>query len=174
MKQRKYADDYQVVKNLKGKTEYIYRGPLYKIKDAKQWDQFIVTGWITAALSTVLFLLMGFMNHDGSRQMYISIPFVFLLYPVAMQWVNVYKVTFNPKPMVRMTYIQGFLGTKNMALAAGIISLVALIGEAVYLIAGSSSTLHNEWLFCAFLLILCGINWLFYTVSRKIQVEEIH
>ncbi|NLB91776.1 MAG: hypothetical protein GX786_11235 [Clostridiales bacterium] len=174
MKQKKYVDDYKAVIDQYGKTKYHYQGPLYEIKNQKRWKELLIASWLVTFLSTGLFLLMGFTDHEGSRQMYITLPFVLLLYPVAMNWVNVYKLSFHKKPMIRMTYLQGFLGTKKMALMSAIVGTLASIGELGFLIFGSTSSLQQDWMFFAFALVYCGINWGFYVFFCRSEKELIH
>ncbi|NLB91151.1 MAG: hypothetical protein GX786_08040 [Clostridiales bacterium] len=174
MKQKKFVKDYKVIINEKGKKEYLYQGPLYSITQPEIWKNYIITTWGLAILNTVLFLLLGFVNNDGSRQMYISIPFVALLFPVAMLWVDAYKVTFHKKPMERMTYIQGFLHSRKMSVTGGIISSLGAVGEAIYLLLGTSTTQTKEWIVLLTFVVFAGANWMFFVLARRVKLKEHH
>jgi hypothetical protein len=86
---RKYRDAY--VKN--GNGEYKYTGEYYrfdmpgeKIREMK---------WIYAALAlstAILFLIAGFINNEGSKVIYVSLPYVVLLLPIGFMVWDVVKI----------------------------------------------------------------------------------
>lgn len=98
---RKYRDAY--VKN--GNGEYKYTGEYYrfdmpseKIREMK---------WIYAALAlstAILFLIAGFINNEGSKVIYVSLPYVVLLLPIGFMVWDVVKIASLRGDMTKKQY----------------------------------------------------------------------
>ncbi len=168
---RKYRDAY--VKN--GNGEYKYTGEYYrfdmpgeKIREMK---------WIYAALAlstAILFLIAGFINNEGSKVIYVSLPYVVLLLPIGFMVWDVVKIASLRGDMTKKQYDQSVVQLKNVTTAATVLSFLASAGDIVFMALGFASEYQAKELLFLFLVMLIGVlNIIFISMQKKFICKKV-
>ncbi len=126
----KYLGSY--VPNLNG--EYEYTGVYYKIdvpveslKRIKSWCA------VMATVIAVLFVLAGLTNAAGSRIMYVMLPYVAAVLPIAFMLADVYRIARYQKPMTQKQYDQSVVQLKAVTIATLALIAISAVGDIVFL-----------------------------------------
>jgi len=127
----KYLGSY--VQNLSG--EYEYTGAYFKIdvpadslKRIKLWCA------VMAGSIAVLFILAGLINASSSRVMYVMLPYVATLLPVAFMLADVYHIARYQKPMTLKQYDHSVLQLKAVTVATIALTAISAVGDIVYIL----------------------------------------
>ena len=149
----KLQDEYEIEvstdKNGRERNTAVYRGEFFTINlDKTEFLRFRQTSVAYLSIITVLHVLAGFINNQGMRQFYVSLPYTIAFFPLLYLGMGIFHL---PKTKLKFQSDEVRLSFDRMKTAS--ISLLALlgvgiIGELVYLIGFSLPGKRNtEFLF---------------------------
>jgi len=166
----KYLGSY--VPNLRG--EYEYTGTYYKIdvlpdslKRIKLWCA------VMAGTIAVLFVLAGLTNAGSSRVMYVMLPYVAALLPIAFMLADVYRIARYQKPMTQKQYDQSVVQLKAVTIATLALIALSAIGHIVYLaFFCAPEGMVRELLYLAFCIGIIAVSTVLLVYQRRIICTE--
>jgi amino acid transporter len=174
---KKYLKDYgvQTVKTRKGtKEEAFYKGDYYSTDMPDEELKKYKTAFImTSALNVVLFVVMGLLNNDASRQLYVALPYVALLLPAAFMLTGAVYFYRSGVRLTRYDYDKSFVRIKAHATASLYISAACVIGDIAAVLTGKTDTLDKELLFMAMGAAAAFFSFLTVQFHKKIRFVTV-
>jgi len=166
----KYLGSY--VRNLNG--DYEYTGAYFKI-DVPADDLKRIKTWcvVLAVAIAVLFVLAGLTNAAGSRVMYIMLPYVAAMLPIAFMLADVYHIARYQKPMTLKQYDHSVVQLKAVTIATLGLIAISAVGDIVYLLLFcAAADRGREFLYLAACAGVIAASFALLMVQRKIICVE--
>lgn len=167
---RRYRNEYEVVINEKtGKKELKYIGDYYRLdmndRDRKQRVRMYL---ILMALIVVLYVLGLFWNNDGSRIMYVMIPYACAIFSMCYLIMGVIRTAMEKGDMEHFAYDCSVTRIKKTTISNTVIIGVSFIGDVIFM-AKNWGVIDStrELLFAVTALALSVINYYFRTIHAK-------
>jgi len=173
MRNRYDKQDFKEVPGPTG-TAYEYIGPLYAVD--LPGPRLLRLRILCAAFPVAgfaLFLAMGFLNADGVRRFYIMLPYVGLLFPLGLLIGDAYKFWTAPPRMTRREYARSIVQMRHCAGAVMLLSLMVMLGEALFLLVWGGSTGALDAVFMTGAAGLFALFYRFSRIQRQIPVVSI-
>lgn len=184
-KKRAYVNDYDINteivrdgKKRKEKTNIIYHGKYYRIQmDDKKIKKAKWLNVIYGIIFALLFAFLGFLNNDGSRIIYVVLPYVFLFLPIFYTNMGTIKLLNITGDMTVKEYDFTVERMKKTTLSLLILSIACALGEILYLIRYNITEIASkDYIFLSGILIMIGAAILFMknqkTVNKNITEIE--
>lgn len=117
---------------------------------------------------------VGLLDTSGSRVVYVALPYVLLLFPVALSLIGVIRFATSGN---RLNY-EAYDKTKNRIHRSAIgqvgLSLLTIAGDLCYLFFGRVEYLHKEIIFMMGIILTLFFGILLYKIQKKViyEVEE--
>lgn len=143
---KKYHKDYQleILKEDDGKESktYRYTGKYYifDIKSEEKKKIFIKNA-IFSILYLLLFILAGLVNNDGSRSIFVAVPYVFLYLPYVYLVTGTFMTLKISEKMEFAVYDKSLAGTRRSCIGIMFISLYLCLADSVYILINSGQIL---------------------------------
>ncbi len=158
---KRYVDDYEEGKDGK----YVYVGKYYRFfLEKEQLRRFRRAYAILAGAVVLFFLLAGLSEYASSRTWYVVLPYAACIFPIAFLVMDTVRICRAPERMSRKQYNGSVVQHKWACIFLLILSLWAVIGDAVFLLAVCPPFLRAQELiflvFCVALALLAGL-WIF-------------
>lgn len=162
MRMKKYRDLFRVEvveSEDRVKQEVVYTGDYY-ITDMPQnqgrkYKMFLL---LTSVVMALLFLYMGLLNNDGSRIIYVAMPYMLQFLPISYMIISV--ISFYPKyKLTVVQYEKTFTRIRTAGTWVLILSLAGILGEIIFIFRGYGNTLKQELAFlsCNIITAICAI-----------------
>jgi len=178
MKSKKYyAEQYEATPRLFGKKgrwvkyDYEYKGDYfrYDISDEKLLKVRAIYAAATFACAA-LFVAAGLLNTQGTRRLWVALPYVFMFLPIAFMAYDSVKQFSAPRDMTEKDRDSIVSEFSKATLALTILSGVALIGTSVFLLTEKVSELAIELVFLGFIMIVFALSFALWRYQRSIPV----
>lgn len=170
---KKYLKDYGVrtVETRRGtKEEAVYNGDYYSPDmPGGELIKYKTAFIMTSALNIILFVVMGLLNNDASRQFYVALPYVALLLPAAFALTGAVFFYRSGERLTRYDYDKSFARIKAHATASLYISAACVIGDIAALLTGKTGTVEKELLFIAMGAAAAFFSFLTIQFHKKIR-----
>jgi|GEM_PF-1781784 len=181
MKSKKhYAEQYEVVQQLDGakgrrvKYDYIYKGDYfrYDVPDRKLL-QIRILYLALSVVCAALFVLAGLLDTDGTRRLWVALPYVGMFFPIAMMVYTCIKQFFASRDMTEKEHdaVVGDLKKATLGLVA--VSALTVIGTAVFLLTEDIREPAREWAFLGMTAALFAAALSHWLIQRSIPVITI-
>lgn len=168
---RKYREAY--VDN--GNGGYKYTGEYYRFD--MPGEKVRRMKWIYSALalsSVILFMIAGFINNQGSRVIYVVLPYVVLMLPIAFMLWDVMQIVLLKNDMTQKQYDKSVGQLKRVTVGAAGLSFIASAGDIVYMVSGiSQEHLGREILFLFLVMLLGVLNIIFISMQKKFICKKV-
>ena len=163
----RFTKDYETRLSPKGKTEYVYKGPYFKLTwTPEKRRQGIVVAFFVPICSLALFILGGMTNGSASRHMIAAPLFVTIVMPILLLLGDAYKLLIAKGEMKRAEYERCILQMKHSTLAGCILSALAAVAALLHMVIQKQWEAQNILFFC----VTCGLvflHFLFHTYQKK-------
>ena len=141
-KKRAYVNDYDINteiirdgKKIKEKKNITYHGTYYRIQmEEKKLKK---AKWINVIYGLILFSLfafLGLLNNEGSRIIYVVLPYVFLFLPIFYTNMGTIKLLNISGDMTTKEYNFTIIRMKKTTLSLLILSIACALGEILFMI----------------------------------------
>lgn len=182
MKKKAYVNDYKINTEVtregnkyKEKKNITYHGKYYRIQmDEKKIKK---VKWINVAYGMafiILFVLLGILNNDGSRIIYIVLPYVFLFLPIFYTNMGTIKLLNISGDMTSKEYDHTIIRLKKTTLSLLILSISCALGELLYLVGNKIvDVTSKEYIFLSGVLIIVGLSILFMQHQKTVNKNII-
>lgn len=168
---KKYIADYTVVED-GGKKRVEYRGVLYRTDMPPQALRTAKIMTLSAVFCmAAAYIGMGLTAADGTRALYVGIPYLLLVIPVAFACSDAVSWAMRGD-MERIHYKDRFLRLMDWAVAVIVLSAAAFIGDTVYLTRTQPSS-SNEYLFIPLSALLMLASWFAHKTLRGVRAKIV-
>lgn len=172
MRDKKYAEDYirrpGAPATDMSEAAYVYTGVWYRLQPRRGTSAALGRRWCAYALAALaLAVAMGLLDSAGSRSFVAALPYAGALLPLFLLLPSAYGVARAPERITRKQRDRGFLRAGRCALAAGILLLAALLGEALCCALGRPDAWPREFLYAALCAASSGLCFLLYKEYRE-------
>ncbi|NLJ65439.1 MAG: hypothetical protein GX337_08675 [Christensenellaceae bacterium] len=161
---KKGLNEYKKVENKSGKAEWIYTGAYYVLPcNDKEFKKLKLVYVFMSVLNFVITMLMGFIDPNSLRTLYVLIPYVVVLLFVFIMLIKATEFYFTPS---RMTYRQKEKTVSSLYISVRVLyisAIVFLICHIVFLFLGKS--LLQDFFLVP--LIVCIIVFSRYLLSKS-------
>lgn len=170
MKRKRILADYRPRVMNTGKKEYDYAGPMFSFSyETHSRAMFLLVCWGVPILAFLLWIAMGMISSDLSRQMYAMLPYVFLVLPIVMLLGDAYKVTLYKGALRRAEYERGFMQMRRFAIGGLCLSGVAFASSLLHM--ALSASFRADWPFGAGSLLLSALFFMLYRATGWVKVS---
>lgn len=181
-KKRAYVNDYDIEteiirdgKKIKEKKNITYHGKYYHIqmneRDIKK------AKWINVVYGIIfilLFAFLGFLNSEGSKIIYIVLPYVFLFLPIFYTNMGTIKLLNISRDMTSKEYDFTITRMKKTTLSLLILSISCALGEILYLVSNKISDITSkEYIFLSGILMIVCFSILFMQHQKTVNKNII-
>lgn len=170
-KDRKYRELYVDV----GNREYKYTGAYYRFDlPAEKIGTMKLLYSAMALLTAILFIAAGFINNQGSRVIYVVLPYVALLLPIGFMLWDVAQIVLLKGDMTQKQYDCSVVQLRTVATASAILSFLASIGDIVYMaVSAGGEHLGKEILFLILVMLVGILNMIFISIQKNYICKKI-
>lgn len=174
---KKYLADYELrsVQTPKGhKDEAVYKGN-YFIPDMPEDElqKYKVSFIVLSLIMTALFIAMGLLNNDGTRVLYVALPYAILLLPVAFMFTGaVYFYRFKEK-LTRQEYDQSYIRIKAYGMAVLYLSIACALGNLFVVLTGRTLTPGKDILFILMSAAIAFLAFLAVQIHKKVKFKTV-
>ncbi|MBE5962541.1 MAG: hypothetical protein E7256_14385 [Lachnospiraceae bacterium] len=174
-RRNKYVKDYETREQEggKGKT-IIYTGKYYKMdvsEDKRKVVGICYLGFQIAFLT--VFGLMGLLNTESSRKVYVVLPYMFLFLPIYYGLLGTVKLFRTKAEMTFAEYDQSVLRIRKSAIGMVSLAVAVVVGEVVYLVSNHVTNMASlEYRFLMGAVFLAVASFLFLQVQSKYKCVE--
>lgn len=181
-KKHKYRSDYEVHetelpgrKQPKYKKELKYIGKYYVIETKE--TEVKTLKWMSILcmlLIAGIFLGLGFLNNQGSRLIYVILPYIIMFLPIYYGIIGSLKLLSLKERVTLLEYERSSVRVKKSSLSLTVISIATAIGEGVFLLRnlGKQSDNSLDYVFFAGVIIILILSLLCLRIQARIQVKE--
>ena len=136
---KKYVEDYQLfldkTKSGKVKEKLEYTGKYYWFSlDDKQMLRFKIIFGSIIILELALFILMGVINNDGSRILYVLLPYVCGIMPFYYLISAFFSMPVKPVEMEFVQYDTSYVRSKKSAVGIMVCMALAGFGDIIFVV----------------------------------------
>lgn len=177
----KFKSDYVVTeitkrgfRGTKQKKELIYKGNYYSIKSETikirhlKWTFFILVCMIAA-----IFLGIGVLNNEGSRKLYVILPYVFMFLPIFYGFIGTFKLLHANLKMTHIEYEHTVERIKKSSLSLIIIAITTMIGQIIFLIRNHVTNVRSlDYAFLSGVLMIGLLALILLQLQSKYEVIE--
>lgn len=178
MGMKKYLDDYKTILSVNDKGEqvrtYEYEGDYFRLPfNSAQMQKFKIIYLFLLAGIIILHIAAGFVNNDGMRRFFVSIPYALTFLP----FFNLLRSGIR-LPVDERSYRREEIGVtyerfNNHSLFLLIILAVCLAGEVVFLLFFSNGMpASDEIVFLAAELAALALSWVIYRNVKKVVITK--
>lgn len=181
-KKHKYRSDYEVHetqipgrKQPKYKKELKYVGK-YHVLETKE-SEFKTLKWmnmLSMILIAGIFLGLGLLNNQGSRLLYVILPYIIMFLPIYYGILGSIKLLSLKERLTVIEYERSSVRVKKSSLSLTVMSIATAIGEGVYLLRNVEK--HGEksldYIFFAGVIFILVFSLFTLRIQAKIQVKE--
>ena len=169
MRKKRILADYAHDVGADGKPSYRYEGPLYSLHAAPAaWKRYLLAAWLAPVLGLVLLIAMGLLNSEGTRVIYVALPYVSIFLPVFLLFGDAYKVTRARHPMRRAEYERSVVQMRRATVAALVLSLCVLAGQGVLLLVSGWNGVEFAFFACGLAL---SVLWAVFRRAQRAFVD---
>ncbi len=175
-RRNKYVKDYETrIKEGGDGEEVVYTGKYYRMNVSDEKRKKVGISYLAIQVAYVVaFLLMGMLDTDGSRKVYIVLPYMFLFLPIYYGLLGTLKLLRAKSEMVFAEYDQSILRIKKSTTGMMILSLAVAVGEVFYLVSNKITSLNSlEYKFLMGTLFFVVISFLFLQLQSKYECVEV-
>ncbi len=178
MKSKKYySSQYEATPQLHGKKgrwlkyNYKYKGDYFKydVSDQKLLKIRIVFLAVTL-LCAALFVGAGLLNTDGTRRMWVSLPYISMFLPLAVMAYDCVKQFFAQREMTekeRDSVVEELLkSTFGLVITSGL----TIVGTIVFLLTEQVQKIANELLFLGMIFLVFIVSFVMWKYQRSLPV----
>ncbi len=178
----KYRSDYEVhetqlpgQKHTKFKKELKYVGKYYVL--VKKDTEIKPLKWLSILcilLIAGIFLGLGFLNNQGSRLIYVILPYVIMFLPIYYGIMGSVKLLSLKERMTVLEYERSSVRIKKSTLSLTVMAITTAIGEGIFLIRNldKKSEISLDFAFFVGVIIILILSFLVLRIQAKIQVIE--
>lgn len=161
-KMKKYYKDYvsepKPDKNGKVKKSVTYVGDYYEYQLTQEnYQKFRNIVLATAVIHSILYLIAGLLNNDGSRCFYVLISYVGMLLPTIYFWTAVFGMKRLPEKMEFVTYDKTICRLKRTSTAILVMAVLTILGDGIFIVQKAGSIQIEKELFFLILNIVIGV-----------------
>lgn len=136
---KKYHKDYKTekVQSSDGKEDekILYEGDYYTFSiDAKEKKRVFISFLLADSLYILFFILSGLLNNDGSRSIFIVVPYVFLFLPIVYLTMGTFSFLNIKEKMERVTYDKALGRMDRSSIGILCISLYLCIADGIFIV----------------------------------------
>lgn len=171
MRKKRILSDYVRETDAEGRAKYKYEGPLFSFSmPPSERKRYLLACWLVPSAALLLLIAMGRLNSGGTRVFYVALPYIGIFLPVSLLFGGAYKLTRAKEPMRRLEYERSILQMRRSTLAALILSLAALLGQAVFMLGTGANPIENLFLACGAL--LCAALFWFIRRQGRMRIDQ--
>lgn len=126
-----------------------------------------------ALLCIALFVGAGLLNTEGTRCMWVVLPYVALFLPLAFLAYDVVKQFFASRDMTERERDSVVTELKTATVGLVIVSGIASLAAAIFLLVGKTVNPTKEWLFLGMMVFLFIISFALWKYQKSIPVITI-
>lgn len=165
MRRNKTPPDYIPQMDRAGKITYVYNGPVYELEwTAEQRKWFCILALLIPIAALIIFILMGFINADCTKQVYVIVPFVSLFFPLVFLLIAAMRVYFVGRTLWRQDYQRTFASMRRCTLAVQCLAGMLLIVLILFSLFQNTTTTEPDRTFtidtAILFLLLTFFHWL--------------
>ncbi|NLM10404.1 MAG: hypothetical protein GX213_06450 [Clostridiaceae bacterium] len=171
---KKYKDLFKVetveYKN-RVKQEVMYTGDYY-ITDMPQklMRKYKICLILISVFMAILFLYIGLLNNDGSRVLYVVMPYILQFLPISFMIIS--AASFYPKEKLTVVqYEKTFTRIRTTGTWILILSFASILGEVIFIIAGYGNTPKLELVFLVCNIIIAVFAIITLQIHSKIKFK---
>lgn len=164
-RRHRYKEDYvikeEVLKDGKHKKEtVVYQGEFYDLQvSSKQKQKTTVCMFAGILLSLLIFVLVGSLNNEGSRIIYIMIPYVCLFLSFYYELTGCFLLSRVKQKMTKLEYQNSLLRLKKSSMSGIILGFMSILGEILTVFYGDFEFMNQkELIFISGLLLITVSN----------------
>lgn len=174
---KKYRDQYtiQPIKTANGFTERIQYTGVYYVTDLpteklqKYKSAFIGISVVIA----LLFVMMGFLNNDGSRVLVIMLPYAILFLPIVFMIISSVSFYRNQGRLTTPIYDKSFKRLKTAGIGILVLSSASVVGDVFYMFSGQGKATVMEMIFVICGMMIAVVAFLSVQIHKKIPFRQI-
>ena len=167
---KKYLSDY-----VPGDNGYKYIGEYYRFKlERSSQRKFWIYNSLFAIVLWVVFILTGFIQAEGSRQIYVVLPYACAFLPLCLMLGDLVKIMVYKGDLTKKQYEGSVVQLHRVTIAIIVLSIVSSIGQGIYIFMNRQA-LHTliEIKFLVGFLALFLISWAFLVVQNMNPCEIV-
>lgn len=160
---RKYLSDY--VPDVNG---YKYIGEYYRFQLGRRSQRkFWIYDSLFAMALWAVFVLTGFVQAEGSRQIYVVLPYSCTFLPLCLMLGDLVKIMVYKGDLTKKQFEGSVVQLRRMTIAIIILSIVSSIGQIVHIFMNRQAfQIFVEMKFLAGCFALFLISWAFLVVQK--------
>lgn len=174
MRNKRYRGDYQVLIDEKNRKTLRYKGEYYEIHASKkEIHNYIKYNMMVAVGLLVIYMVMSFINSEGTRTFYVTFPYIFLLLAVCLMLAGVTRVFLarNKDKYELYDYEKGYARIYHSILGCMILSGICVLSNMILLLLHFSTLdIWKEIVFSALAAISSIIS--FYMMKYDKQMDK--
>lgn len=173
---KKYHKDYRLASKTlsNGRIKQVaeYMGKYYICQlDEKKLIRYKIYYLILILCSGATAIGVGFLNHPGSRVVYVALPYVSLFLPIAFNLMGTIGFMYSDKRLEWVTYDKTKIRIRRSTICQIALSCMTCLGNIVFtLLKGSKDTLLINLAFTGGILIILALS----IASLKLQQRVIY
>lgn len=167
---RKYLSDY-----VPGDNGYKYIGEYYRFKlERSSQRKFWIYDFLFAMALWVVFVLTGFVQAEGSRQIYVVLPYSCAFLPLCLMLGDLVKIMVYKDDLTKKQFEGSVVQLRRMTIAIIVLSIVSSIGQVIHIFMNRQALqtfIEIKFLAGCFALFL--ISWAFLVVQKMNPCEIV-
>lgn len=182
MLEDRYKEQYRQNPHLNRKGRIVddctYEGDYYRLELQKEdRKKAVVLNIIVSIGMMVLFVLAGLVNNEGTRKVYIVLPYICIFMPLFYMFIGACSFAGVPERMQFAHYDRSLCRSRRSCIGAMVLAAIVFLLDLIYTIANHSTVvMGREILFLACMagLLLAGIGYmgLYKKYFSKVTVEK--
>lgn len=158
----RYVDDYRTVSLMdekgKVKQKVLYTGEwVCLLADEAAYKGFLLRVRVLTAAAAAGLIAALAVNHSAYEIMYVSVPLVMALFPLAYLIMGMFSLQKKAVPMEKLQYIKGLQRVNHSAMGVAVMSGIVLLGKVLFRVLCLCGVLEGFGFIFSDVIFLAGI-----------------
>lgn len=178
----KYRSDYEVHETQlpgrdkpKYKKELKYIGKYYiRLTNEPEFKAISKLSILCMLLIAGIFLGLGYLNNQGSRLIYVILPYIIMFLPIYYGIMGSLKMLRVKERMTVLEYERSSVRIKKSSLSLTVMAIATAMGEGIFLLRNldQQSKIATDYFFFAGVIIILILSLLSLRLQAKVKVKE--